>query len=268
MFSLDRRLLRKKLASMQTADKIRFHTRLAELVEPHPNSVVADLGCGHGNTIKYLLPRIGKKGKIYGVDNDPALLGITEHLYHDALASGQLELIQSDLDHRLPFPDDSVDRLVSHNVLECIGDKVAFINECHRVLRKGGILVMSHTDWDSQIYNSSLNDLSRKLVHLYSDTTQDWMRNSDGTLGRKLNGIFAKTRFKKRYVAQVYPTVDYEFRRTSYAYRISLDIMAVARGAGVPEADVRCWYEDLRSKARKKEFYYVNLTNIVIARKP
>lgn len=267
-FPLDKKLLRKKLASMQTADKIRFHTMLAALLEPRPSSIIVDLGCGHGNTIKYMLPKIGNRGKIYGVDNDPALLGITEHLYRDALKTNKLELVQSDLEHHLPFSDSSVDRLVSHNVLECIGDKVTFINECYRILRKGGILVMSHTDWDSQIYNSSSNDLTRKLVHLYADSAQSWMKNSDGTLGRKLNGIFARTRFKKHYGAEVHLTVDYDFSRTSYAYRMALDIMGVARDRGLAEKDLQAWYKDLRLKNRKHEFYYANLTNIVIARKP
>ncbi|MFW0792631.1 class I SAM-dependent methyltransferase [Gordonia sp. CPCC 205515] len=43
----------------------------------------------------------------------------------------------------LPLPDASVDVVVNFQVIEHLWDQAAFVAECHRVLRPGGVLLMS-----------------------------------------------------------------------------------------------------------------------------
>lgn len=76
--------------------------------------VILDLGCG--NTKQY-------------ADN----IGV------DVRRAENVDLV-ADLSDTLPFPDSSVDRIFAVHVLEHLFDYLPLVDECHRVLRPGGVL--------------------------------------------------------------------------------------------------------------------------------
>jgi SAM-dependent methyltransferase len=94
---------------------------------------VLDAGCGTGA----LLSRLGKERNttVYGID-----------LAREALAfsrgRGRRGLVQADLT-ALPFRSDSFDIVTALDVVEHVADDVAALAEIRRVLRPGGVLVMS-----------------------------------------------------------------------------------------------------------------------------
>lgn len=266
-YRLNKTIYNKKLASIKTCDKIKFHNHLVDLLDVKLDSSVLDLGCGHGNTLLYIVEKLGSAGKVVGIDIDEQLLAVAEKILFKEIKNGKLELVLGDISKELPLKDSSYDRIVCHNVLECIPDKILFINNCYGVLRKGGVLIMSHTDWDSQIYNSSFTELSRKLSHNYADTTQDWMEASEGALGRKLNGLFKKTKFN-RYCPEVYTLVNYEYSPKDYGYRIAKDITKVAKESKkFSLKEIQNWLNDLKKKDKKSDFYYSSIINIIVAKK-
>ena len=165
------------------------HRRLAALLDVRPGSRVVDLGCGGGETLIEIARELGPEGALVGVDAQaqPA---------PDALAGDcRLTLLVADLAEPLPFEDRQFDRAVCHNVLECLADPEGFLAEVWRVLAVGGLFVVGHSDFDTIVFASEDLALTRRLVHRYCDTTQRWMRRSDGTIGRKLPGIVARSRF-------------------------------------------------------------------------
>jgi SAM-dependent methyltransferase len=59
----------------------------------------------------------------------------TQDLYEEAVLQGHLPGLAG-----LPFPNDSIESIVSHHCLEHIGEGfVALMDECHRILKPGGI---------------------------------------------------------------------------------------------------------------------------------
>lgn len=62
---------------------------------------------------------------------------------------GSVKLATADLREKLPLEGASVDAVVSSNLLECLPDPTLLLREVHRVLRPGGRMVLSRSDFDS-----------------------------------------------------------------------------------------------------------------------
>jgi ubiquinone/menaquinone biosynthesis C-methylase UbiE len=238
-----------------------------DLLEIKKSDKVLDLGCGHGHTLLYITQKLGKNGQAIGLDVGERLLAVAERVMKDEISNGKLELIKSNASKELPFPNGSFNKIVCHNVIECIPDKINFINECFRILKKNGILVMSHNDFDTQIYNSSFPDLSRKLVHNYCDTEQEWMETSDGMIGRKLSGIFHKTKFKNTEV-KTYMVNNTKFNQFEYGYSSAYNIIDIAKKLKkFKPAELNKWLEDLKKKDKSGDYFYSINIYLIVAKK-
>lgn len=265
-YQLNNEVYKSKLRSTKIEDKIKFHHYLVDTLGIHKNHKVLDLGCGHGHTLMYIAERLSS-GKVVGADIDEELLAVAEKILSKRNLIDKVELIQTDISKALSFQKNSFDRIVSHNVLECIPDKVKFINNCYNLLKKDGILIISHSDFDTHIYNSSHNELTRRLIHNYSDTTQDWMETSDGMIGRKLNGIFKHTKFKK-FTPLVYVMSNYKFHPLQYGYRIAQDIIKVAKESKrFTKKEIDSWVKDLETKDKNSEYFFSGNINLIVAKK-
>lgn len=116
-----------------------FHRgRIPEYFFPFPSgATVLDVGCGPGIWTRAL----ARRGyRAIGMD----LTGAGVRIARDGLALYGLEgsLVQGDAEH-LPFPDGSLDGIVSHGVIHHTPDTEGCLREMGRVLRPGGIAVVS-----------------------------------------------------------------------------------------------------------------------------
>jgi SAM-dependent methyltransferase len=163
------------------------HRWLAGLLGAGPGDRVADLGCGTGASLLQVAPDL-RGGLAVGLDASHAALGRAADALAPAVAAGaaRVLLVQADLKHPLPFPDAAFDRVLSHNVLECLPDPDGLAAEAGRVLCPGGRLVLGHSDFDTLVFASEDLDLTRRLVRAYCDAQQPWMDAVDGTIGRRL----------------------------------------------------------------------------------
>jgi SAM-dependent methyltransferase len=126
--------------------------QIAGLVSAHlgrANARILDAGCGTGNYLR----RLASCGyQVVGLDTSPWML---------ARARGKAptaELCQSNLEERLPFADEVFDCVMSINALYMLRAPERALVEFWRVLRPGGILVLSHPHripslWSSWIEN-------------------------------------------------------------------------------------------------------------------
>lgn len=94
---------------------------------------VLDVGCGPGFLLRVLLDR-GYEAS--GVDHSEAAL---------QLARGRVdaELRQADACGALPWPDESFDAVVLHDVIEHLHEPHTALAELRRVTRQGGFLLLS-----------------------------------------------------------------------------------------------------------------------------
>lgn len=93
-----------------------------------------DLGCDAGMRTMWVAERIGAR-EVHGVE-------IVEHRAKLAAARGVV-VASADLCSPLPYEDEHFDVVISNQVIEHLPDTDLFLHEIHRVLRPGGIAVIS-----------------------------------------------------------------------------------------------------------------------------
>lgn len=98
-----------------------------------PCERIVDAGCGEGYGAE-VLRRAG--AEVVAIDYDEVSIA------HVRLKYPQLDAVRANL-VALPLPDRSMDMVVSLQVIEHLWDLPGFLAECYRVLRPGGVLVVS-----------------------------------------------------------------------------------------------------------------------------
>jgi SAM-dependent methyltransferase len=236
------------------------HARLAALATvDHEGLVIADLGCGDGRTVRQLLdlepgPRI-----VHAVDHSAEL---SDELLHDERVRSRIV----DLDEDLPFESETVDRVVSMNVVEALRSPRHFLQECHRVLRPGGLAVIGHTDFDTTLFTSTDDQLTRELVDRFVVLVPGWAERADGFTGRKLLTLAADSPFT---VVEVHSWADphRRFDPGSLAWKIAQGMLAAA--ADDPELLSRAvsWLDDVSALADEGRFLFAVTDVAVVLRR-
>lgn len=111
---------------------------LASLKE---GDVVLDLGSGAGFDAFLSAQRVGKTGRVIGVDMTPEMIAkAKENAKKGKYANVEFRLGEIE---KLPVEDSSVDVIISNCVINLTPDKEAVFKEAHRVLKSGGRLMVS-----------------------------------------------------------------------------------------------------------------------------
>lgn len=153
----------------------------AAAAKPHR---ILDFGCGAGHLLDAFSEVLHPGSELIGIDS------IAELIQSAQIHYPHINFVHQKFIESLPFPEHSFDYVMSVDTIECIPNKSVLVQEFHRVLRPGGHVLVSHWDWDTQLFNSAHRPLLRKLITAFSDWKQDWMDDCDGLMGRKLWATF------------------------------------------------------------------------------
>jgi SAM-dependent methyltransferase len=239
------------------------HGRLAAaLPEPRPPRV-ADLGCGDGRTLLALRERFGGAVELIGVERrEPSL---------DAALEGdaRLSTVVADLNKPLPFEDASLGGAVCHNTLEALTSPDRFLTEVTRALAPGAHLLLSHTDADTIVFNSSELDLTRRLVHAYADTQEEWMDVADGTIGRKLVSIAGQSPLEL-VDTMAWVEIDTELAAGEAADAAIAGITGAVRRDQHHDlaSQLEAWVDEQRVRAARGDFLFSVNDYAVLLRRP
>ena len=188
-----------------------------EQIKLPDNAVVADLGCRDAGFLVGLQQAFPNKiHQAIGVD-------ITDKWFKDVKYKSPIKLKIMDCSKKLEFEDNTFDFIFSADMFECVSDKDLLVSEIRRILKPGGVIICVNCDWDSVAYNGENKELNSKAVHAYAVTKQPWMDDIDSWIGRRMYGIFNKSKLFESSV-YVHNVVETEYKEGTFGYDLSLDI--------------------------------------------
>lgn len=109
--------------------------------ELKPGEIVLDLGSGAGFDAFLAAERVGKTGKVIGVDMTPEMIE-KARMNGEKFKISNVEFRLGEIE-KLPVPDNSVDVVLSNCVINLSPDKSAVFKEIHRALKPGGRIIIS-----------------------------------------------------------------------------------------------------------------------------
>ncbi len=162
----------------------RTATNSAAYLLPHlrPGLSLLDIGCGPG-TITADLARLVTPGEVTAIEvTEEALRGAREEAARRQQAGITFRL--GDV-HSLDLPDDSVDVVHAHQVLQHLGDPVQALREMRRVCRPGGIVAVRDGDYAGFTWWPEVPELNTWLA-LYNSAART--NGGEPNAGRRLLG--------------------------------------------------------------------------------
>ena len=214
---------------------------------------VVDLGCGTGDDLIALAARYPRvPAQLLGVDSSAAS---TTAAAEQSRADERLSFRQHRLGTDLPFSDGSFEVVYSNNLLECLGDREAFLQEVARVLTPDGMVVIAHWDWDSQVFDGSDKARIRRLMHAFADWQQPWMDHADGWMGRRLWGACTATGL---FTGTVHARVltNTVFAAPWYGYARAQDLRSLVKRGLAASDDCEQFLQEQTALAHDGRYFY------------
>jgi 2-polyprenyl-6-hydroxyphenyl methylase/3-demethylubiquinone-9 3-methyltransferase len=162
------KILHKRLDSLlvNTGDmalKRRAKKIISEL-NPQKNEKILDVGCGDGYYL-YLLDNLGLQLRLTGTDFDAAgLKNARKNL------NKKIPLVQADLMKKLPFKDNTFDKIVMSEVAEHLPNDVKGLKEVYRVLKPGGVLCLTVPDANYPLFWDPVNWVLERTAQRHNES--------------------------------------------------------------------------------------------------
>ena len=138
---------------------------LADAARLAPGDRVLDVACGTGVVARAAAERVGRGGRVVGVDINPGMIAVARSLPAATTGAPIQWHERSALD--LQLTDVSFDVVVCQQGLQFFPDKAIALKEMRRVLDHGGRIAVSV--WDSNTFGPYVSAVSKALVKFVGD---------------------------------------------------------------------------------------------------
>ena len=129
---------------------------------------ICDAGCGTGRNALVLAER---GAKVEGCDFSPGML---ERARVNTINHPSIQLKQSDLNQRLPFDDNSFDKVLCALALEHISDLVKVFSEFNRICKPDGCIIISALHPDAFVPPTIRTGGADIIIKAYNHSVHDY----------------------------------------------------------------------------------------------
>lgn len=133
---------------------------------------VLDLGCGAGNDVFVARTKVGKTGKVIGIDMTQEMIDKANR-NKEKLGLKNIEFKLGEIE-QLPINNDVIDVVISNCVLNLVPDKKAAFSEIYRVLKEGAHFCISDI-----VLVGDLPDGLRKSAEMYAGCVSGALQESE-----------------------------------------------------------------------------------------
>jgi ubiquinone/menaquinone biosynthesis C-methylase UbiE len=140
-----------------------------------------DVGCGLGDAALALSIDLGDQGEVVGIDGSELMLA--EARFRSADAPCRVRFTVGDAG-ALDEPDASFDAVRSERMLQWLPDPAGAVAEMARVLRPGGLVCLTDSDWSTLDLDVGDPDIARRVRETYGVD-----RGRQTTVGGRLTSL-------------------------------------------------------------------------------
>jgi arsenite methyltransferase len=235
----DAAMSRQVESAYTTPDVVEQRRIIVGALSLQPGERVLDIGSGPGFLVCEMAPAVGASGSVTGIDPSEhmlALSGARQAPGHVTFAPGNAT--------DLRFADGAFDVVTSTQVYEYVADMPRALAEAHRVLRRGGRLLVMDTDWDSVVWASSDDGRMRRVLDAWDEHLVD------PHLPRRLAGLMADAGFEITDCRAI-PLLNTSYSESSFSAGLIGFISSFVPGrGGVTPEESAAWADDLAGLGR------------------
>ncbi|MBI2460933.1 MAG: methyltransferase domain-containing protein [Candidatus Rokubacteria bacterium] len=212
-----------------------------------PGWRVLDVGCGTGVVSRALAERVGRAGRVEGIDPSRVLVREARRLGRAAGLGSRLAFRIGE-GAALPYPDGGFDAAMAVTVLLHLPDGERVLREMIRVTRPGGRVAVLDQDFGTLALDHEDRALTRRILDAHTDRYY-----ADGWSGRAL---LRHLRAAGLHRVRLRPFVVMETVYDPYT-RSMLErrVECCRRWRLIDRAEGRRWLEAVEARARERSFF-------------
>lgn len=116
--------------------------RVADLLDVRRGDKILEIGFGPGIGIQAVSERLSSEGLIVGIDPSDVMMEAAKARSAEAVEKGTVRLLRGTVE-QIPYSDEFFDKAFAMNSFHLWPDQRAGLLEIRRVLKRGGVLVLS-----------------------------------------------------------------------------------------------------------------------------
>ncbi len=223
----------------------RLRAAATDLLAARLGHRIIDVGCGTGEVARAIARRVGRTGRVIGIDNSETMLA--EARQRVAGTTPQVEFQAGDVT-RLDLENATFDGALCERVFQHLATPQAAMAELARITRPGGRIVVVDTDWGLHAIYGADPSLTTTIVDSWAGDA------TNGLAGRQLAARFAD-------VGMPHPTVVAEtLTSTDPLQPLSPPITTMATAAvhagAVRAIDADRWISQLADAGKQGRFFW------------
>ncbi|MEP6925570.1 MAG: methyltransferase domain-containing protein [Pyrinomonadaceae bacterium] len=232
-----------------SADQIELRARLIDLARLASGDIALEIGCGTGALLCDLAGIVGAKGKVIGIEPQPALARVArQNISSENLSA--IATVKNESAERIFVQSEIAAACFAQTVLIHFPEQLLkkSLMEMVRVVRRGGRIISVDQDGDTWTIDHPDRELTRRIVRFNSD-----QRFADGWTGRRLRRLFRGAGLEE---IEVQVLVQTDTDKSSYLFGMAERIATTAAEVGEITIDeCQNWLEQLNRLAEEGNFF-------------